>query len=86
MRSSMEIKEGDIVKIDVAIIYKYTNAPQYINLVKKVIRMAKGNLYVSFVNDKYVRIRSWKHDFLGDITIPRYAVTKVIRHEKFKGI
>jgi len=77
----MEIKEGDLIKIDINKIMKYDNIQPYIQLLKKVIKNSEGKPYVSKVNKDDIDIRAWKYDIQGDVTIPRNSVIKVVGND-----
>ena len=74
----MEIREGDFVKINIDKVKKYDSIPPYIKLVKEKIKNAENHMpLVSGVDEHFVQIRSWKFDFLGDVSVPRDSIVRV---------
>lgn len=72
------IKEGDLVKVDMAVVKRRDNMPPYIRLVQKTIRDAEnGTPYVAYVKNGMAEIRSWRGNILGDVSVPVEACTVV---------
>jgi len=74
-----EVKESDLVKVDMSVVKRRDSFPPYIRLVEQAIKNAKNNTpYVAYVpKNNMVYIRSWELDHMGDVVVPIEAVTVV---------
>jgi DNA-directed RNA polymerase subunit RPC12/RpoP len=78
MSESEEINVGDTVKVDMGVVTKHGNHPNYLGLVRSAIKDGNGRVTVSEVNNGMVRIIGGSRDrFLGGPWVPIDALRKM---------
>jgi len=60
--------------IDMSVVKAHDSTPNYLSIIRSMIRKGEGKVWVNNIEGNTAHIRSWQFDILGDATVPVEAL------------